>query len=382
MSSVILDNWTVYYAGDGAGNGHKQIRWTGAGGPETDTNTVNELYSALADLFSIPAQNNADDTIPIRAVTPTVYEIGAFDAGDLEHWFIDPESIKHLTGGSLQSVGWERDPLPADGTGDIGILMVQCSGTGFNIDSGDVGDSCTHASGDTGTILYLYSINYRIWIRPTDNTLANDFNTGSGNITADTSTNTAAQTANGVTGERLWSNVYSIGTIEDNTRIYVVQNFTNLTNFWGDGHIDRLYLVNDGFDAGLIDDGLLTIYSRQYTKLYDHFQADVSTGCRTPIPLATSADINNTTGIRHFTGSGGNSNTFDEGNYIYVGATWATATKKGVLTAAATGAAPVIIYYLVGDITQDFAASDAVKEDDPATGADGDAPTTASAPSD
>src|SRR3989304_6788291 len=128
MSSVILTNWTVFYSDDtGAGNGYKQIRWTGAGAPETNTNTANELYSAVADLFSVPAQNNANDTVPMQAVTPTVYNIGSFDAGDLEPWFIDPVSIRHLTAGSLESVNWTRD-LPAR-TGSRGIVKIPRSGS-------------------------------------------------------------------------------------------------------------------------------------------------------------------------------------------------------------------------------------------------------------
>jgi hypothetical protein len=63
---------------------------------------------------------------------------------------------------------------------------------------------------------------------------------------------------------------------------------------------------------------------------------------------------------------------FDVGNYMYVGGTFATATKKGVITAVAgTVADPDISYYLIGDLT-DFATSDAIKEYDPVTQADGD----------
>ena len=368
MSSVILTNWTVFYADDAApGAGMKQIKWTGAGAPETNTNTVNELYSALADLFSIAAQNDADDTIPIRAVTPTVYEIGSFDAGDLEPWFIDSESVKHLTGGSLETVGWTRDPLPADGTGDIGIIMVQCSGTGFNITTSDIGDTCTHASGDTGWILDVDAANFRLWIRPTDNALANDFNTGSGTITADTAPNrTATQTANGVSNERLWANIFTIGTIEDNTQMYVYQDFTKITNFWSPGHIDRLFLIDDGFDAGLIDFGLLTIYARQYSKFYDHFSADVSGGGRNAIPIATIADTNNTSGyyqtvFSSSTGTWAAGQTFTKDG---------DTTREGTVTSA-TGSNPdTIQYYLSGASLTPFSNGDAVTASSggPATG--------------
>jgi hypothetical protein len=373
MSSIILTNWTVYYSTDaGAGNGYKQIRWTGAGGPQTNTNTINELYSSLADLFSDPSQNDANDTMPVRAITPTVYEIGAFDAGDLEPWFIDTESIKHITGGSLQTVGWKRT-LPGTGTGDIGIVRVTRSGTA--IVAGDVGATITNTTGgDDGWLLAVDGSS--LWIRPATNTLADDWDSTSGNITCNGHTDT--QSAAGVTGERLWSNVYTLGSIALNTTLTVFQDIAEITPFWDTGHIDRLFLANDGFNAGLINDGYLTVYARQYTTVYDHFRSDVALGGRSPVPLSTFSDTNNLTGYRTFTGSGG-SGTFDAGNLIYVGATWATATKKGMLTTDASGVTPLITYYLAGDMT-DFAASDAVKEYDPVTGINGDAACTADTP--
>lgn len=373
MSSTILTNWTVYYADDAtAGNGYKQIRWTGSGTPQTATNTINELYSALADLFSHPDQNNANDTIPMRAVTPTVYEIGSFDAGDLEPWFIDPVSIQHLTGGSLQTVGWRRT-LPSTGVGDIGIIKITRSGT--NIVAGDVGAAITHTTGgDDGTLLYVNGS--ELWIRPNTNTSADDWDSTTGTITCNGHSDT--QTAAGVSGERLWSNIYTLGSIASNTTLSVFQNTQEVTTFWGAGHLDRLFLTNDGFNQGLINNGLITVYARQYTTVYDHFQSDVSLGGRSPVPLSTFSDTNNPTGYRTFTGSAG-TGTFDAGNLIYVGSTYATATKKAVITADASGTTPTLTYYPIGDLT-DFSVSDAVKEYDPLTGLDGDASCTAAAP--
>ena len=134
MSSIILTNWTVYYQSDAgtAGQGSKQIRWTGG---TTGSNTVNELYSALMHLFDNSSQMDAADSIPIRAVTPTQYEIGSFDAGDRQPWFIDPDSIKHLSGGGLNTVQWTRDTTAR--TSSHGIYRVTRSGT--NIVAGDIG---------------------------------------------------------------------------------------------------------------------------------------------------------------------------------------------------------------------------------------------------
>lgn len=84
-------------------------------------------------------------------------------------------------------------------------------------------------------------------------------------------------------------------------------------------------------------------------------------------------------GNKEFTGSAG-SGTFNVGNFIYVGASWAAATKKGCITKVqGTTGSPKLTYCLLTD-SPDFASPDAVKE---YTGtADGDATCTAAAPTD
>ncbi len=385
MASVILTNWTIFYSDDAGSNdtGYKQIRWTGAGAPATNTNTVNQLYSAIADLFSIAAQNNANDTIPMKAITPTVYQIGAFDAGDLESWFIDPDSVKHLTGGSLETISWTRVQ-----DSNAGIVKVPYTVSTTQFVNNDRGRTVTHNAGSTGTLLWFDTTTNEAWIRPTNSTSTHNWAMGGTNvITVTGGTGNVTQSSAPKTGERLWPNIYSIGTLEADTRLYVYQNFTEITNFWGDGHIDRLFLVNDGFASGEIDSGLLTIYARQYSKTYDHYVVDVSAGGANPIPLATAADINNTTGFRTFTAQAGTgAGTFTVGNYIYHPAAggWSAATAKGVITAVAgtSGASstPIITYYLIDDLT-DFANGNTIKEYVPATGADGDASCTAATPS-
>lgn len=340
MSSVILTNWTVYYADDAAaGAGYKQIKWTGGA---TGTTTLNALYSALMHLFDNASQNDADDSIPMRAVTPTLYEIGLSDAGDAEPWFIDPNSVKHLTGGGLNTTSWTRT---GGGTGNIGIVKITRSGSS-NIVAGDIGATISNTSyTDTGWLLHIDGDN--LWIRPTSNSTNHDWNHSDGTITCNGHSDTQASYVG--SGENIWANIYSIGSISDNTDIYVYQNFSKITSWWTTGHIDILVLVQE-YDT-LIDDGLLTIFARQYTQLYDHYVADVSAGGRTPIPLATSDDINNDTGYKTFTGSSG-TGTFNSGNAIYVGASWAAATAKGILTSVGgTEAAPVLTYYLIGDLT-------------------------------
>jgi hypothetical protein len=160
MSQAILTNWTIYFASDApaASSGYKQIKWTGGGGPETNTNTVNELYSELLHWFSIPGNNTADRTTPMRAVTPTVYQLGGFDAGDLEPWFIDETSMQHLTGGSIQTVNWTR----VTGTNtNAGIVKVPYTVSGSAFVDSDIGRAIVNGTA-TGTLIDVDATNL-VW---------------------------------------------------------------------------------------------------------------------------------------------------------------------------------------------------------------------------
>ena len=347
MSDVILTNWTVYYADDGgASGGYKQITWTGGGGPEDNTNTVNELYSALLDLFSIAGQNDADDTTPMRAITPTVYQMGALDAGDLEPWFMDDASMQHLTGGSIQTIDWTRIQ-----DSEAGIVKVAYTPATNQFIASDLGRTVTHDDTDTGTLLYF--ADNVAWIRPTDDTSTHNWDSGSGDFVATGGTGDVTQTATAATGERLWSNIITIGTVESNTRIYVAQSNVEIANFWGDGTVDRLYLVNDGFVSGLIDNGFLTVYARQFSTTYDHFITDVSAGGRTSVPLSTGSDLNNLNGFRTVPVTGaGDVFVVDE---IVTGGT--TDAKAVVTLNVGSPSTTSFEYYLIDDLT-DFNSSE------------------------
>lgn len=95
------------------------------------------------------------------------------------------------------------------------------------------------------------------------------------------------------TNDDVWSNVYTLGSIESGTQIYIEQNGAILTSFWSTGHIDLLVKVKSA--GSLIDSGLVRVFAREYTDTYDHFQIDLSAGGRNPVPLATADDLNNQT---------------------------------------------------------------------------------------
>jgi hypothetical protein len=173
-------------------------------------------------------------------------------------------------------------------------------------------------------------------------------------------TGSATQSAVGVSaGESLWANIYSIGTIESNTHLYINQNSANLaayketTDWWGDGHIDILVNVKElGTET---DEGYIKVFARQFSKTYSYYTVDLTAGGRNPIPLQTGNDLDNQTGYWSIIGSGA-TGTFVAGETISKSGT----DKKGKITAVtgSPGATPTIYYYLVGDPLTNFVNAD------------------------
>jgi hypothetical protein len=154
MSSDILNgNYRVSY---NAENGQKRISHIGSA---TSKNTLNQLYSAIQDLFDEPAQ--MDDLVPMKADTPDIYRMQ-------NQWFIDDKSVEHLTGGSLFSDKW------IDGTTEH-VLIIGYNPSGVEFDEADIGRTILGATtGDVGTILDFNTDRNLLWIRPVDPLTAGD----------------------------------------------------------------------------------------------------------------------------------------------------------------------------------------------------------------
>lgn len=348
MSDTILSGrWVVYY---GAENRQKRIVRDTAVTP-TVTDTVNGLYSALQDLFD--ELNQMDDGVPMSAQTPTEYTIGIIDAGDKDPWFIDRTSVEYLTGGALKTASWDR----VTGT-NTGIVRFEYTASTADFVASDIGKTVIHASGDTGTLLdYNTTVSPKVcWIRPTSNAAANDWDTGSGTFTVTGGTGSVTQASAPISsGESLWANIYSIGTIETFTHIYIYQNSASLvaykasTDWWGDGHIDILVNVKElGTET---DEGYISVLARQYSKTYSYYTVDLTNGGRNPIPLQTGNDLDNQTGFWQMdlvTSSG----TFVDGEEIRDDS---DSTIRGVVTSW-EGTNKIIEYYLIGDPQTNFGA--------------------------
>lgn len=301
-ASILSGNFTVYFDGDASGD--KQIVWTGSTA-NTATNTVNELYSALVDLFdtndgTTGTYIESGFEIPIKAITQTIYNIGLLEGPTTggNAWFIDEESIKHLTGGSLDAVLWDRS------TGNqVGIERVRV--TTNNITSSQIGSTISSNAGATGTLLNVGGTDYYygeklLTIRPSNNGSGNTFlgatsvNSG-GNI--DTIINTTT-----ITGNPFWANLKTIGSIESGTNLQVLQRvfdsspsntfkMTFIPSFWPSGHIDRL-IRSQNFAGQGIGNQQVRVFARKENTLYDDFEITLVDGTNIA-PLATAPDPNN-----------------------------------------------------------------------------------------
>jgi len=365
VSDTILNGrWTVYYLSE---NRQRRIKWTGG---TASPDTVKSLYLALMDLFD--ELNQMDEGVPLSAQTPTEYTIGIIDPGDKDPWFIDRESVEHLKGGALKTASWKR----VTGS-NTGIVKVVCNNT--NIVEGDIGYTITHSNGDSGTLLDVKGTGAgsELWIRPADATSANDWKHTSGTITCNG--HTATQTAEAVTGEMLWANIYGLGTLATDTHLYVYQGaqtddtapdhivtgYKSNWNWWTDGFFDILILVADQASSltdrqYFIDQGYVSVFARRYGATYTYYIVDLFTGGRNPIPLETADDLSNPTGYRTVTLSS-SSGTWNVGDEINGG----TSGARGKITAT-SGSNPTITlrYYLIGNVTIDFQNGETITDVD------------------
>ncbi len=253
---AIASNWTVNET-------LKTIKHTSG----STVYTVKELYSWLLDYFD--EAGYLDDEVPISASTPTEYTL-------INGWYMDDASTQYLSGGSLSSTSWNTE-----------IYALTFSSAPTNPIGSDIG-KVVHNGGSThtGVLLdYTTTAPYIWYIRKTTSVFTAEAVT----ITSGTGAGTISTVA---TGETIWSNIFTLGTIVSGTTLDVYQNDTQITPWWSTNHIDVLVKVkNIGVE---IDSGNLTVLARKYSTLYDHFVIDASSG-RNPVPLAAFTDGNNQT---------------------------------------------------------------------------------------
>lgn len=238
--------------------------------------SVNALYSWLMDTFDEISQ--MDDEVPISAQTPTEYTW-------INSWFMDDTSYEYLDGGALATLGWNHP------TYSQGVRVATFEGTGYtNAQASDLGSGVSGAtSDDTGTLLAYDNTIRKWWIRP--DAAGDTWDPAETiHVVGSVRGGTGATGAN--SGENLYANIYTLGSIQSDPSMYIVQDEEKLTSWWGTGHIDVLVKVKE---AGTeITGAVVTIFDREWTDLYDHFEIDLSPGGRNAVPIATQNDLNNT----------------------------------------------------------------------------------------
>ncbi len=336
--------------------------------------TSNALYSAVAaavDQFQGMGFKN-----PILPVTPNEYTME-------NQAFISRASTEMLKEGTIKG-DWSLVGATGNNAGR-GVLRI-AYGDSTALVSGDIGRQVSQATTlDTGTLLDFEiepDGTLVMWVRPDNSTpVTGDIFDGTGIITVVGGTGVTANSVAGTSGQTTFTAIQAIGSVPTATEVYIIQDrvklkdaVTNLFQFWATDPNVSLGIVSVLIrtqNAGtLIAAGDLEVFARRYGSLYDNFRLNVSAGGFSALPLASSPDINNTTGYRTTGTLTAVAGTWTVGNGIYQGATWATATARGVVTE--TNANTAVEYYLVGDLT-DLSSTTAVKEYDFNAAADGDA---------
>lgn len=354
MVAILGGDVTVEYL---ANNRLKYMYWSGAA---ADTRTINELYSAMATLLD--ETTTIDSGTAFSAETPVEYTTGKIDSGDSEPWYITFDLMEHITGGALRTTGWLR----AAGS-NTGIVIVPVTAGGAIV-AADVGKDITHADLDAGTLLEVMDNggagDEYLVIRPDSNAAANNFDSVAGNLTCNA--HVSVQTAAATSGDMIWANLYSIGTIDSNVHLYCYQGVAaddasrtriysrndNTQDWYANGHIDMCVAIKDITAAtwSVIDNGYVTVFARKYTDQFASFEVENSTtsGGRNPIPLQTSADLDNTTGIQKVT-TGAWAGAFTDGEIIS-----APSGARGIVDLSESTANTHIVYTPIDDPQIDF----------------------------
>lgn len=346
---ILFDDETV---GGNAVAGMKMVRRTA--GATATVYTTNQLYSAIAEVtddFQAMGFEN-----PMLPVTPNAYTME-------NNYFIPRSSTEWLEEGAIDA-DWTV-------TSGLGVYRkVYDSVTAAPV-AGDIGRQVTETdSGDTGTLLDFETEpdgTTVIWIRP--DTSGDTFADTNSQLecTSDSGTMNVTGSGAATSGQTLFSSIQVIGSVPTATEVYLYQNRFKMTDSTGGfqwwttdptvslGIIDILIRV---INAGVtIADGDVEVFGRRYTSLYDNFRLNVATGGRSALPLASSPDINNTTGYWAAVWDAGTGSPMEVGDYLsntFAGKTGGRYVVTAVTDGGATGS---FEYYTVGDLTE-FADND------------------------
>ena len=314
---AVLDDFAIDYVGKRIYHNSGTTVWD-----------VNALYSALQDTFDELGQ--MDDDVPMSAQTPTEYSL-------INGWYMNSDDMQYLKNGAIKTLGWDT----------YGMVKVDYSAETVQLVPGDKGKACSTPSYNGTLVDYVDNgTTGTVWIRPAT---ASDTFDSAELLSCDTGSVTLSAATN-ITGNSLWANPFSLGTIEPDTTLYIVQDSAVVTGWWPEGHLNVLLLVSDmGVE---IDEGVIEVFAHKPGTLFDHFQIDLSSGGKQPVPLATASDINDTNGWRSAAVASG-TGAFSVGEIV-------TATGVKAIVTENTGIPTTAFkYFLLGDLT-DFTNTQAI----------------------
>ena len=247
--------------------------------PSTDLYTVNQLYSYLMDTFDELAQ--MDDQIPMSAQTPTSYTM-------TNGWYIREDLTRQLKTGAIQTSGYTDD-----------VHTLELDGTYSGPDEANIGSQVTDDSSDIGALLDFDNVAQKWWIRVGSSTVIADNSVmsinGDAGVTGDAS-------GDSVTGETIFANPYSLGSINGSPTLYIYQDGAVLDwsgfavdQSWADGHFDILVKVTEGSTD--INSKQITVFAREFGELYSNFVITLTTAGQNAVPLGTALDGNNESSV-------------------------------------------------------------------------------------
>lgn len=234
----------------------------------------NDFYSWLMAEFTDSQQ--LDDPVLISAQTQ-------FDYTMINGWYIGDYSIQFLKGGSIGTLGWKHPTYPN------GIRIIEFGATYTNAVSGDIGNLVYGGTtGDQGILLDYNNTDKKWWVRANS---VDDLFDVSETITVSAGTGVGISVSASNSGETLWSNIYTVGTLEGTPQLYILQGLTVINEWWSVGHLDVLIKVKEA--SNLIYSGDITIFCRNWTDYYDHTDVNIAGGGRNVGALATQDDSDN-----------------------------------------------------------------------------------------
>ncbi len=190
------------------------------------------------------------------------------------------------------------ESITAQAVGDSYYLLASVS----QLIAADIGTAVTGGTtNSTGKLLAYNATRKVLWIRcdAADDTFAN-----ASEVVKVNTENCGNMTAASTTGENLYVNLYTLGTLTstDDT-IYILQNSEKIPAWWiaGITNCDVLVKVLE-LGTPIQSEGVsgkVTVFARYYpttgnAALYDHFPITLTAG-RQAVPLSTALDLNNTT---------------------------------------------------------------------------------------